>query len=129
MTQLKQKILVVDDEPEARTAMAQMLQANGYEVLEASDGNDGLSRANSDGPSLIILDMVLPDISGMEVLENLRANLLTKEIPVLLLTGKTDGIDKFASFQKFSDRYMQKPGRIDDILQIVRNMLDSTKNP
>ena len=129
MAQIKQKILVVDDEPEARTAMAQMLRANGYEVLEAGEGKNVLSRASSERLALIILDMVLPDVSGTEILESLRANPLTQEIPVLLLTGKPDGMDKMASFREFSDRYMQKPGGADDILRMVRTMLSSTKNP
>ena len=90
MAKFKQKILIVDDEQLAREGLARGLRSRGYEVVEAGTGAEVLSRAKSEWPALIILDVVLPDIPGTEVFEQLRQDPITKAIPVLLLTAKPD---------------------------------------
>ena len=84
------KILVVDDEAEARESIANMLTMKGYEVVTLATGADAAEKAKEIWPAAIILDVVLPDHSGIEVLKELRADPLTKAIPVLLLTAKPD---------------------------------------
>ena len=123
MAKFKTKILVVDDEPEARAALAHTLKANGYEVLEASSGKEVLRRAKTEWPALIILDIILPDIPGNIVLEQLRTDPITQPIPVLLLTAKQGVLEQLHVFDKTSDRLFEKPGRIEDLVKTVQEML------
>ena len=122
MTGFKPKILLVDDEAESREGLAHALRAKGYEVVEVGTGLEALNRAKSEWPTLVILDIVLPDILGTEVFERLRKDPITKAIPVLLLTSKPDVADKMPSSYAAHDRTFEKPGRLDDLLAIIHNM-------
>lgn len=123
----KPKILIVDDEPDARQALAHSLRAKGYEVIEEGAGAPVLAKAKREWPALIILDVVLPDIPGTEVFQQLRADPVTKAIPVLLLTAKPEIVDGLPAFQGTSDRYFEKPGRIEDLLKTIHDMLIGTR--
>ena len=120
------KILVVDDETEARVGLARLLRAKGYEVSEAATGGEVLSRAREEWPNLIVLDIVLPDITGTDVFKMLRADPITKMIPVLLLTAKPDIVNALPASEK-PDRIIAKPRRPDDLLQIIHQMLTGKK--
>ena len=126
METFRPKVLLVDDEREAREALAHSLRAKGYEVLEEERGAPVVARAKAEWPALIILDVVLPDVSGTKVFEELRRDPLTKAIPVLLLTAKPDIAQGLPTFSGKSDRTMEKPGRIGDILRTVHEMLTGT---
>lgn len=117
------KILVVDDELEARGTLARMLSAKGYKVLEVDSGEGALSCAKTEWPSLIVLDIVLPDIPGTEVFERLRADPLTKGIPVLLLTAKPDVVQHRPASYGVMDQMIEKPGRVEDLLSKIQAML------
>ncbi len=117
------KILVVDDEPEARALLARSLRSSGYEVLEASTGEEVFRRAKVEWPTLIVLDIVLPDIPGTEVLKTLRSDPLTKAIPVLLVTAKPDVVRQVPAYQEKSDRFVEKPSRMEEIVKTVQEML------
>lgn len=123
MATFKQKIMVVDDEKEARTALARVLSSKGYEVLEVGEGKPVFSLAKSKWPSLIVLDIVLPDISGIEVLKQLRADPITKAIPVLLLTAKPDVVEQLGTLKEKTDEYFEKPGRIEDLMSTIQRMV------
>lgn len=123
MAKFQQKILLVDDEHESRAGLARALRGKGYEVAEAETGQEALSRAKGEWPALIILDIVLPDIPGTEVFERLRQDPVTKAIPVLLLTAKPDVADKIPSTYGMADRTFEKPGRLEDLLGMIHNML------
>ena len=122
MAKFRQKILLVDDEAESREGLARALRGKGYDVVEVGTGSEALARAKGEWPSLIILDIVLPDIPGTEVFERLRKDPITKAIPVLLLTAKPDVADKMPSSYAAHDRTFEKPGRLDDLLAIIHNM-------
>ena len=123
------KILVVDDEAEARVGFSHALKANGYDVVELASGKQVLATAKEQWPALIILDIVLPDLSGIEVFDQLKADPLTKVIPILLLTAKSDVVkEKLATLPEKSYRYIIKPGRVEDLLKVVREMLMGGKN-
>ncbi|MBI3616425.1 MAG: response regulator [Candidatus Omnitrophica bacterium] len=125
MPTFKPKILVVDDEEEARTGLARSLRSKGYDVLEAATGGEVVARAKAEWPALIILDIVLPDLPGTEVFESLRADPITKAIPVLLLTAKPDIVAQVPAVREKSEQYrfLEKPGRIEDLLKIIQEML------
>ena len=123
------KILVVDDEAEARLGLSHALKANGYEVVELASGKQVLSTAREEWPALIVLDIVLPDISGIEVFDQLRADPITKVIPILLLTAKPDVVkEKLATIPEKSYRYLIKPSRVEDLLKSVRELLMGGRN-
>lgn len=123
MATFKPKILLVDDEAEARAGLARVLRGRGYEVIEVGTGEEALAHARSDWPTLMILDVVLPDLPGTEVFEKLRADPITKLIPVLLLTAKPDIVEQRPSSYAQSDRIFEKPGRVEDLLKTVQGML------
>lgn len=123
MATFKPKILIVDDEVDGRTAMAQALKSHGYQVLELGDGKEVLACAKKEWPTLIILDIVLPEVSGIEVLQQLRADPLAKAIPVLLLTAKPDVVGNIPVFQGKIDRYLEKPGSMENIFRTVKEMV------
>ncbi|MBI3317580.1 MAG: response regulator [Candidatus Omnitrophica bacterium] len=127
MTPFKPKILIVDDEPEARTALARNLKAKGYDVLEMGAGKEVPATARSEWPTLIVLDVVLPDVPGTEVLKQLRADPITKAIPVLLLTAKPDIVEKLLPLTGNTDRTLEKPGRLEDILKTIHEMVTGAK--
>jgi DNA-binding response OmpR family regulator len=131
MAGFKPKILLVDDEQEARSGLAHALKLKGYEVVEVGTGTEALSRAKGEWPGLIILDVVLPDIPGTEVFKKLRADAITKVIPILLLTAKPDVLEEagteLPSFEGTRDRYFEKPGRVDELLALVHEMLTGKK--
>jgi CheY-like chemotaxis protein len=84
------KILVIDDSKLLRMANARMLAKAGYEVLTAADGEEGLKIVQSHAPDLLVLDMMLPKISGVEVLQTLRKNPSTQRLPVIVLTSLSE---------------------------------------
>lgn len=127
MAGFKPKVLLVDDEQEARGGLARALKTKGYEVVEVGTGQEALTRAKSEWPGLIILDVVLPDLPGTEVFKRLREDAITQAIPVLMLTAKPDILDQagtqLPAFRPRIDRYFEKPGRIDDLLKLIQEML------
>lgn len=127
MPAFKQKILVVDDEAESRAGLAASLRHKGYEVVEVGTGTEALARAKSEWPALIVLDVVLPDILGTEVFERLRADPITKAIPVLLLTAKPGVAEKLPASYTPTDRMFEKPGRVDDLLTLIHHMIAGKK--
>ncbi|WP_299722314.1 response regulator transcription factor [uncultured Tateyamaria sp.] len=99
-------LLIVDDDPHIRSVLRIALQRAGYEVSEAGDGAEGLSKARSGRFDLIVLDIGLPEIDGLAVCRTLRAN---DETPVLFLTARQDEIDRVLGFELGGDDYVTKP--------------------
>jgi two-component system phosphate regulon response regulator PhoB len=102
-------ILVVDDEADIVALVAYHLARAGYRVTTASSGTEALSLARSDRPSLIVLDLMLPGISGYEVLERLRADDNTRQVAVLMLTARRDEQDRIRGLTLGADDYLTKP--------------------
>ena len=100
------KILVVDDEPSIINLVTAYLKPEGYEVYTASDGNAGLKAARTFKPDLIILDLMLPGIDGIEVLTRLRRE---SDVYVIMLTAKTEETDKVIGLSVGADDYVTKP--------------------
>lgn len=100
------KILVIDDEPSITNLVTAYLKPEGYEVFVASDGNAGLKSARTFKPDLIILDVMLPGMDGMELLSRLRRE---SEVYVIMLTARTEETDKIVGLSVGADDYMTKP--------------------
>lgn len=103
------RILVVDDEPEIVALVAYHLAKAGYRVSTASSGQDALELARRDRPSLIVLDLMLPGLSGFDVLEQLRADESTRDMAVLMLTARRDEPDRIRGLSLGADDYLTKP--------------------
>jgi two-component system phosphate regulon response regulator PhoB len=104
-----ERILVVDDEPDIVALVAFHLVKAGYRVSTASSGPDALSLAKQEVPSLIVLDLMLPGMSGFEVLEALRGDAPSRDVPVLMLTARREEPDRIKGLSLGADDYLTKP--------------------
>ncbi len=122
----KTKILVVDDEISVSRFVRHSLEANGFSVVEAYNGKDGLQRAVEDRPELVILDYGLPDITGIEVLKKLRE---WSKVPVIFLTVRDSDADKVAALDGGADDYLTKPFSVPELLARIRVALRHSLPP
>ena len=106
---MAEKILIVDDDLESLKLIGLMLQRRGYRITAAQGGAQALSKAETDQPDLVILDVMMADMDGYEVTRRMRANARTSHIPIIMFTAKTMVGDKVAGFQAGADDYLTKP--------------------
>ena len=102
-------ILIIDDDEDIREIISYSLEKEGYQVYTASNGNDGLKAARKNIPSLILLDVMMPEMDGMEVCQLLRADEKTKEIKICFLTARSEDYSQIAGFDAGADDYVTKP--------------------
>ena len=114
---IKPLILIVDDEPQIRRLLTVTLEANGYQVLPAATGQEGLVLAAQHRPALIILDIGLPDLSGKDVLNRLRE---WSNVPVVILSVQSDEKGKVAALDAGADDYVTKPFNTEELLARLR---------
>ena len=114
------KILLIEDEPNQVELIHYNLKAEGYEVLVALDGEEGLELALEEIPDLILLDWMLPKVSGIEVCRQLRRSKITREIPIIMLTARSEESDKIRGLDIGADDYITKPYSIKELLARVR---------
>jgi DNA-binding response OmpR family regulator len=117
------KILIVDDDLDTLRLVGLMLQRNGYEILAASNGLQALSLAESGSPDLILLDVMMPNMDGYEVARKLRSNPNTSDIPILMLTAKSQLDDKVAGFESGADDYLTKPTHPTELQMHIKALL------
>jgi two-component system alkaline phosphatase synthesis response regulator PhoP len=121
---MKNKVLVVDDEQSIVTLLQYNLEQAGYEVITAMDGEEGKRIAETDSPDLVVLDLMLPNLDGMEVCKQLRQkNIMT---PILMLTAKDDELDKIIGLELGADDYMVKPFSPREVVARVKAILRRT---
>jgi len=119
------RILIVEDEPDMVLGLKDNFEFEGYEVITASDGAMGLERARTHKPDLMILDIMLPKLSGLEVCKSLRAEGF--ETPIIMLTARGQEIDKVVGLELGADDYVTKPFSIREVLARVRAILRRTE--
>jgi DNA-binding response OmpR family regulator len=110
-------ILVVDDEPTLREMLVETLEADGFRVVEAADGREALTRFRAERPDLVLLDLMLPELSGIEVCRILRAESGT---PIIILTAKDSELDKVVGLELGADDYVTKPFSLRELSARVR---------
>jgi two-component system response regulator MprA len=115
------KLLVVDDEPAVRDALERALRANGYQVSTAVDGVDGLDRVAADAPDLVVLDILMPRLDGLEACRRLRAS--GDRTPVLMLTARDAVGDRVEGLDAGADDYLVKPFALEELLARIRALL------
>src|SRR5438876_1757226 len=120
-----ERILIIEDELPMRTALQDVLQAEGYRIMSATDGESGLRRALEEKPDLILLDVMMPRLDGYAVCAELRR--LANPVPVLMLTAKGQVEDRVTGLDAGADDYLVKPFSTDELLARVRALLRRTR--
>ena len=123
------RILVVDDEPDIVALVAYHLAKTGYRVSTASNGTDALAIARSERPSLLVLDLMLPGMSGFDVLEQIRGDEGTRHIAVLMLTARKEEQDRIRGLSLGADDYLTKPFSPQELVLRVGAILRRTSSP
>ncbi|MCI0347348.1 MAG: response regulator transcription factor, partial [Chloroflexi bacterium] len=110
-------ILVVDDEPTLRETLVEALESEGYRAIPAADGREALARFRAERPDLILLDLMLPELSGVEVTRIIRAE---SGVPIVMLTAKDSEVDKVVGLELGADDYVTKPFSLRELSARVR---------
>src|SRR5580704_6659717 len=118
------KILVVEDEPAMVAGLRDNFEFEGYEVITARDGIEGLERALKESPDLVVLDVMMPRMSGLEVCKQLRAK--RASLPIIMLTARGQEVDKVVGLELGADDYVTKPFSIRELLARVKAVLRRT---
>jgi two-component system, OmpR family, response regulator MprA len=121
------QLLVVDDEPPMRAALKRALELGGFEVALAADGAEGLSSAAEIRPDLVVLDVLMPGVDGLEVCRTLRAG--GNRTPILMLTARDAVADRVEGLEAGADDYLVKPFALEELLARVRALLRRTGEP
>ena len=116
-------ILVADDEPDVRALIGTNLLNAGFHVIKAEDGESALSKARSQSPALVVLDVMMPGMSGMEVCRLLKADPATAGIAILLLTAKAEEVDRIVGLELGADDYVTKPFSPRELVLRVQSIL------
>ncbi len=117
------KILIVEDDAALEALLAYNLEKEGYKISVANDGEDALLQIAEQVPDLIVLDWMLPKLSGIEVCRRLRAKQATKNIPIIMLTARTDESDKIRGLDTGADDYLLKPFSVAELKARIRAVL------
>ena len=114
------KILVVDDEPAVTDLLAYNLRKAGYEILLAADGREALRQARSSNPDLILLDLMIPEVDGLDVCRELRK---TSNVPIIMLTARGEEVDRVVGLELGADDYVSKPFSVRELLARIKAVL------
>src|SRR5215471_5951240 len=120
------RILIVEDDRLSLTVLRQLLTAQGYEILQSSEGWDGINRARNEQPDLIVMDIKLPDISGLDATLLLKKDDQTKAIPIIAVTACVTAEDKANALKSGCDAYIAKPVNIVNLLRTVELFLPAS---
>src|SRR4029077_11270064 len=118
------KILIVEDEPDVVDLLTlQLHKAGGFSVLTAHDGAEGLKKARAESPALIVLDLMLPRMQGLEVCKLLKTDSATRHIPIVMLTAKAEEVDRIVGLEFGADDYVTKPFSPREIILRIKAIL------
>src|SRR6266550_4376998 len=116
----KTKVLVIEDDRSLGEVLSYNLKAAGYEVVVSTDGQDGLLKAQVQSPEIVVLDLMLPVIDGLDVCRRLRAGASTKDVSILMLTAKAEESDELIGFSLGADDYVTKPFSVKVLLERIK---------
>ena len=122
------KILVVDDEKDIVDLISWNLEKEGFSASKAYDGETALSLVKTQKPDLMILDLMLPKLNGLDVCRAVRHNPETAGLPIIMLTAKSDEVDKIIGLEVGADDYVTKPFSVKELIARVRSILRRLKN-
>ena len=121
MTKEKIRVLVVEDEEDIVEMISYNLQKEGYRTLAAFNGEEAINKANKERPDLIILDLMLPGIDGLEVCKLLRQQKRTAQTPIIMLTAKSQDSDRITGIETGADGYLTKPFDLKTLISMIKN--------
>jgi len=125
----KNKILIVEDETSLMEVLSYNLQREGYEIATAKEGHEALRKAQTLLPDLILLDLMLPGLGGLDICRELRASTRTAGIVILMLTAKGEETDQIVGFAVGADDYVTKPFSVKVLMQKIKALLKRTAEP
>ena len=117
------RVLVVEDEPAQREVLAYNLEAEGFAVSRAQNGEEALLLVDEDVPDIIVLDWMMPNLSGIEVCRRLKIKPETRSIPVIMLSARSEEVDKVRGLETGADDYVVKPYSVIELMASVRSQL------
>src|SRR6266480_2306036 len=123
------KILIVEDETDVADLLSLNLRKAGFRISTAADGASGLQKARDDGPDFIILDLMLPKMSGLEVCRILKSDTVTAQIPILMLTAKAEEVDRIVGLEFGADDYVTKPFSPREVVLRIRAIFRRGEKP
>jgi DNA-binding response OmpR family regulator len=122
---MAKRILIVEDDPSVLRAISYMLEKEGYSVLTAVNGLEGLKKAREESPDLLVLDVMLPGIDGFEICHRLRAESPTAKLPILMLSAKGQAADKSMGLGVGANEYLTKPVERTVLLSKIEALLEA----
>jgi two-component system phosphate regulon response regulator PhoB len=117
---IRPTVLLVEDEPAQRELLAYNLEAEGFDVITADNGEDGLILVDENDPDLIVLDWMMPQLSGIEVCRRLKSNSKTRQIPVIMLSARAEEVDRVRGLETGADDYVVKPYSVIELMARVK---------
>ncbi|MCR9148753.1 MAG: phosphate regulon transcriptional regulator PhoB [Rhodobacteraceae bacterium] len=120
-------VLVVEDEPAQREVLAYNLEAEGFRVTMAGNGEEALLLVSEDRPDIIVLDWMLPNVSGIEVCRQLKTRTETRSVPIIMLSARSEEVDRVRGLETGADDYVVKPYSIVELMARVRTQLRRTR--
>ncbi|MGE4356954.1 MAG: response regulator [Candidatus Omnitrophota bacterium] len=123
----KKRILIVDDEPDIRDVLRIVLEAEGYEVSEAGDGEEALDKVSKRPPDLIIMDFMMPKLNGPEACRAIKKDILLRHIPIIMLTGRGETSDKIKGIDAGADDYIVKPFEPTELVARLKMVMRRTE--
>jgi two-component system phosphate regulon response regulator PhoB len=117
---IRPTVLLVEDEPAQREMLAYNLEAEGVDVITADNGEDGLILVDENDPDLIVLDWMMPQLSGIEVCRRLKSNSKTRQIPVIMLSARAEEVDRVRGLETGADDYVVKPYSVIELMARVK---------
>ena len=117
---IRPTVLLVEDEPAQRELLAYNLEAEGFDVITADNGEDGLILVDENDPDLIVLDWMMPQLSGIEVCRRLKSNSKTRQIPVIMLSARAEEMDRVRGLETGADDYVVKPYSVIELMARVK---------
>jgi len=120
-------VLLVEDEPAQREVLAYNLEAEGFEVTRAASGDEALVMVDEIGPDLILLDWMLPGVSGIEICRRLKSRNVLRDVPIIMISARTEELDRVRGLETGADDYVVKPYSVVELMARVRSQLRRTR--
>ncbi len=121
----QKRILVVDDEPDVVKTLSKAIRRQGFDVVSATDGEQALERVKDSHPALVILDIIMPKLDGIEVLQRIKGDPQTASLPVIMLTARAGDEDMLKGYKYGANYYISKPFRIAEVLDGIKMVFQS----
>ncbi|NOR47614.1 MAG: response regulator [Methanosarcinaceae archaeon] len=123
LSDTRQKILIVDDELDALTALKRALEADNYNVVEAADGLSAIEKVKTEKPNVVLLDLMMPEMDGIEACKHLKSDPKYKHIPIIMLTAKGEIDNKIEGIEMGADDYVTKPFNLHELKARIKMVL------